>query len=72
MIYGDGLEVVQADRHLNGYLDLKKVFHADCLRNAAMDLKMLGQCAIHLVKSKDKKKYVAAYHWPVQTLRPER
>ena len=33
---------------------------------------MLGQCAIHLVKSKDKKKYVAAYHWPVQTLRPER
>ena len=72
MIYGDGLEVVQADRHLSGYLDLKKVFHADCLRNAAMDLKMLGQCAIHLVKSKDKKKYVAAYHWPVQTLRPER
>lgn len=72
MIYGDGLEVVQADRHLLGYLDLKKVFHADCLRNAAMDLKMLGQCAIHLVKSKDKKKYVAAYHWPVQTLRPER
>lgn len=72
MIYGDGLEVVQADRHLSGYLDLKKIFHADCLRNAAMDLKMLGQCAIHLVKSKDKKKYVAAYHWPVQTLRPER
>lgn len=72
LIYGDGLEVVQADRHLKGYLDLKKVFHEDCLRNCAMDLKMLGQYAIHLVKSKDKKKYVAAYHWPIQTLRPER
>jgi hypothetical protein len=72
LIYGDGLEVVRADRHLGGYLDLKKLFHEDCLRNAAMDLKMLGQCAIHLVKSKDRKKYVKAEHWAIQTLRPEK
>ena len=72
LIYGDGLEVVKADRHLAGYLDLKKVFHPECLRNCAMDLKMLGQYAIQLVKSKDGKKYVSAYHFPVQTLRPER
>jgi hypothetical protein len=72
LIYGEGLEVVKADRHLAGYLDLKKVFDEDCLRNCAMDLKMLGQYAIHLVKSKDRKKYVAAYHWPIQTLRPEK
>jgi hypothetical protein len=55
LIYGEGLEVVKADRHLAGYLDLKKVFHEDCLRNCAMDLKMLGQYAIHLVKSKTAK-----------------
>jgi hypothetical protein len=72
LIYGDGLEVIRADRHLSGYLDLKKLFHEDCLRNAAMDLKMLGQCAIHLVKSKDRKKYVKAEHWAIQTLRPEK
>jgi hypothetical protein len=72
LIYGDGLEVVKADRHLSGYLDLKKLFHDDCLRNCAMDLKMLGQYAIQLVKSKDKSKYVSAYHFPIQTLRPER
>ena len=72
LIYGDGLEVVRADRHLSGYLDLKKLFHEDCLRNAAMDLKMLGQCAIHLVKSKDRKKYVKAEHWAIQTLRPQK
>lgn len=72
LIYGDGLEVVKADRHLAGYLDIKKLFHEDCLRNAAMDLKMLGQCAIHLVKSKDRKKYVKAEHWAIQTLRPEK
>ena len=72
LIYGDGLEVVRADRHLSGYLDLKKLFHPDCLRNTAMDLKMLGQCAIHLVKSKDRKRYVKAEHWAIQTLRPEK
>lgn len=72
LIYGQGLEVVKADRHLDGYLDLKKLFHEDCFRNAAMDLKMLGQCAIHLVKSKDRKKYVKAEHWAIQTLRPEK
>ena len=72
LIYGQGLEVVKADRHLDGYLDLKKLFHEDCLRNAAMDLKMLGQCAIHLVKSKDRKRYVKAEHWAIQTLRPEK
>lgn len=72
LIYGEGLQVVKADRELNGYLDLVKLFHPDTLRNCAMDLKMLGQCAIHLVKSKDKKKYVKAEHWAIQTLRPEK
>jgi len=42
------------------------------IADLAMDLKMLGQYAIQLVKSKDKKRYVSAYHFPVQTLRPER
>jgi hypothetical protein len=72
LIYGNGLEVIKADRHLNGYLDVVKLFHNDTLRNCAMDLKMLGQCAIRLVKSKDKKKFVQADHWAIQTLRPEK
>lgn len=72
LIYGDGLQVVKADRELSGYLDLVKLFNDETLRNCAMDLKMLGQCALHLVKSKDKKKYVKAEHWAIQTLRPEK
>jgi len=72
MVFGQGLEVVKADRHLKGYIEFKQLFNDECLRNAAMDLKMLGQCAFHLVKSKDRKKYVRAYHWPIQTLRPEK
>jgi hypothetical protein len=35
-----------------------------------MDLKMLGQASFQLIKSKDKKKYVQAKHFPQQTLRP--
>ena len=72
MIFGQGLEVVKADRHLKGYIEFKQLFNDECLRNASMDLKMLGQCAFHLVKSKDRQKYVRAYHWPIQTLRPEK
>ena len=72
LIYGLGPEVVKGDRHLQGYIDFKKIFHEECMRNCAMDLKMMGQCAIHVVKSKDKSRIVKAYHWPVQTLRPKR
>ena len=72
LIFGQGLEVVRGDRHLAGYVEFKQLFRDEDIRKVVMDLKMLGQCALHLVKSKDRKKYVRAYHWPIQTLRPEK
>jgi hypothetical protein len=72
LIFGQGLEVVRGDRHLGGYVEFKQLFRDEDIRRIVMDLKMLGQCALHLVKSKDRKKYVRAYHWPIQTLRPEK
>ena len=72
LIYGQGLEVIKADRHLKGYLEYKMLFEDDCIRKLTLDLKMLGQCAIQLVKSKDKSRYAKAYHFPVQTLRAEK
>jgi len=72
MVYGLGLEVVKGDRHLQGYIEFKKLFSPDCIRAVTLDLKMLGQYALHIVKSKDKKKYVKVSHWAIQTLRPER
>ena len=69
-IFGKGLEVTKASRDLPGYIEFKKLFHADDLRAVVMDLKMLGQASFQLVKSKDKKKYVMAKHFPQQTLRP--
>lgn len=72
MIYGYGPEVVKADRHLKGYLDFKTIFQDDQVKKCVMDLTMLGMCAFQLVKSKDGKKYVKAYHFPMQTLRPHK
>mgnify|MGYP003337521293 FL=1 len=69
-IFGKGLEVTKASRDLPGYIEFKKLFHADDLRAVVMDLKMLGQASFQLVKSKDKKRYVMAKHFPQQTLRP--
>jgi hypothetical protein len=64
------LEVTKASRDLAGYIEFKKMFSNDCIRAIAMDLKMLGQASFQLVKSKDRKKYVQAKHFPQQTLRP--
>jgi hypothetical protein len=69
-IFGKGLEVTRASRDLPGYIEFKKLFHADDIRAVVMDLKMLGQASFQLVKSKDRKKYVMAKHFPQQTLRP--
>lgn len=72
MVYGQGPEVVRADRHLKGYLDFKILFSNDQIKKVVMDLVMLGMGAFQLVKSKDGKKYVKAYHFPIQTLRPQK
>jgi hypothetical protein len=69
-IFGKGLEVTRASRDLAGYIEFKKMFSSDDIRAIAMDLKMLGQASFQLVKSKDRKKYVQAKHFPQQTLRP--
>jgi len=69
-IYGKGLEVTTTSRDLPGYIEFKRMFAADDLRAVIMDLKMLGQASFQLIKSKDKKKYIQAKHFPQQTLRP--
>jgi hypothetical protein len=69
-IFGKGLEVTTTSRDLPGYIEFKKMFSGDDLRAVIMDLKMLGQASFQLIKSKDKKKYIQAKHFPQQTLRP--
>ena len=72
LIFGEGLEAVKADRNLQGYIEVKKLFSDDCLRKIAMDLKMLGQASFQIVKTKNRKSVYKAYHFPIQTLRPKK
>jgi len=72
LIFGGGLEVVKADRQLDGYLSFKKLFRDDCVRKLCMDFKMLGQASFQVIKSKDGKRFVQAEHFPIYTLRPEK
>ena len=72
LVFGGGLEVVKADRNLEGYVHLKKMFRDDCVRKVVMDFKMLGQACFQLIKSKDGSKFVQAEHFPIHTLRPEK
>lgn len=72
LVFGSGLEVVKADRNLEGYVHLKKMFRDRDIRKVVMDFKMLGQACFQLIKSKDGKKYIQAEHFPIHTLRPEK
>jgi len=69
-IFGKGLELTSSSKDLPGYIEFKTMFASDDLRAVIMDLKMLGQASFQLVKSKDRKKYIKAKHFPQQTLRP--
>jgi hypothetical protein len=42
------------------------------VKQVITDLKMLGQCAYQIIKSKDKKSIAEVYHMPVQLLRAEK
>jgi hypothetical protein len=72
LIYGKGLDAKRSNKNLAGYIELKKLISDDCMRNVAMDLKLLGQCAFQIVKSKDKSRIAKVYHFPMQTIRPEK
>ena len=72
LIYGKGLDAKRSSKNLAGYIELKKLISDDCMRNVAMDLKLLGQCAFQIVKSKDKSRIAKVYHFPMQTIRPEK
>jgi len=72
LIYGQGIDAKRSNRNLGAYVELRKLFDEKCLRNVVMDLKLLGQACFQIVKTKDKKKIAKVYHFPIQTIRPEK
>ena len=72
LIYGRGLSATDASRKPNEYAQMMALFSKDCVRHLVSDLKMLGQCAVQLIYTADRKKIKSVYHVPIQLLRAEK
>ena len=72
LIYGRGLSATDASRKPNEYAQMMALFNKDCVRHLCTDLKLLGQCAVQVIYTKDRKKIAQVEHIPVQLLRAEK
>mgnify|MGYP003627395472 FL=1 len=48
------------------------LFKKDVVRKLSYDLKLMGQCAVQVIYSKDRKKIAQLEHMPIETLRAEK
>lgn len=72
MIFGKGLDATDSSKKPDQYAQMISLFDNDCVRKLAYDLKLMGQCAIQVIYSKDRKKIAQVEHFPVETLRAEK
>jgi hypothetical protein len=78
MIYGKGLDCLDAEG--GEYTEEKSPLHEEALkllnkkavRRACYDFKIMGQCALQIIYSKDRTKIVEIAHMPVESLRAEK
>jgi hypothetical protein len=72
MIYGKGLDATDSNRKPNEYAQMMSLFNKDCTRKLCYDLKLMGQCAVQVIYSKNRTKIVQLEHMPIETLRAEK
>lgn len=72
LVYGKGLSASDAARKPNEYASMMALFSKKCTRHLVSDLKLLGQCAMQVIYTKDRKKIAQVEHIPVQLLRAEK
>jgi len=72
MIYGKGIDAVDSKKKEADYIEMKELFTKSCMKKVCYDYKMMGQAAIQIIYSKDRKKIVQVEHIPVETLRAEK
>ena len=72
MIYGKGLDATDSNKQPSEYAQMISLLKADCIRKLVYDLKLMGQCAIQIIYSKDRKKIAKVEHMPVETLAMEK
>lgn len=72
MIYGKGLDATNSNKKPEQYAQMKSLFNNDCVRKLCYDLKLMGQCAVQVIYSKDRSRIVQLEHMPIETLRAEK
>ena len=72
MIYGKGLDATNSNKKPDQYAQMVSLFDNDSVRRLSYDLKLMGQCAIQVIYSKDRTKIAQIEHMPVETLRAEK
>ena len=71
-IYGKGLNATNSSQKPNEYAQMVSLFKKDVVRKLCYDLKLMGQCAVQVIYSKDRKTIAQLEHIPVETLRAEK
>ena len=71
-IYGKGLNATDSSSKPNEYAQMISLFKKDVVRKLCYDLKLMGQCAMQIIYSKDRKTIAQIEHMPIETLRAEK
>jgi len=72
MIYGKGIDATDNNIFPNEYAQAITLLNKKVIRKLSYDLKLMGQCAIQIIYSKDKKSIAQIEHMPVETLAMEK
>jgi len=72
MIYGKGLDALDSNKKPEQYAQMIGLFNKDCVRKLCYDLKLMGQCSMQVIYSKDRKTIAQVEHIPVENLRAEK
>ena len=71
-IYGKGLNATDSSKKPNEYAQMVSLLKKDVVRKLCYDLKLMGQCAMQVIYSKDRKSIAQIEHMPIETLRAEK
>ena len=71
-IYGKGLNATDSNKKPNEYAQMVSLFRKDCVRKLCYDLKLMGQCAVQVIYSRDRSQIAQIEHFPIETLRAEK
>jgi hypothetical protein len=72
MVFGKGLNATDSNKKPDQYAQMVGLFKKDTVRKFCYDLKLMGQCAIQVIYSKDRTKIAQVEHLPIETLRAEK